>query len=132
MTLGAFSAYAFALASLPVSTVATYAYVNPVIAVALGVLVVGERFTGPQLVGAVVVLLAVVLVVERRAALPKTSGGRGTIRGMTAVETIGPPAARRAVLAAQGFGAARPAGPVTRRHLRRAARAHCGCSSSIR
>jgi uncharacterized protein YcaQ len=32
-------------------------------------------------------------------------------------DVLGPPAARRAVLAAQGFGAARPAGPVTRRHL---------------
>jgi drug/metabolite transporter (DMT)-like permease len=64
VTLGAFSAYAFALASLPVSTVATYAYVNPVIAVALGAFVVGERFTALQLVGAAVVLLAVVLVVS--------------------------------------------------------------------
>jgi uncharacterized protein len=36
---------------------------------------------------------------------------------MTAVETIGQPAARRAVLAAQGFGRSHPAGPVTRRHL---------------
>ena len=34
VSLGAFSAYAYALANLPVSTVATYAYVNPVIAVA--------------------------------------------------------------------------------------------------
>jgi uncharacterized protein YcaQ len=33
------------------------------------------------------------------------------------VETIGAPAARRAVLAAQGFAAPRPAGVVTRRHL---------------
>jgi uncharacterized protein len=39
------------------------------------------------------------------------------MRGMTAVETIGRPAARRAVLAAQGFGRSHPAGPVTRRHL---------------
>ncbi len=38
VALGAFSAYAYALAHLPVSTVATYAYVNPVIAVLLGVL----------------------------------------------------------------------------------------------
>lgn len=63
VSLGAFSAYAYALAALPVSTVATYAYVNPVIAVLLGVLVFGESFSGPQLVGGAVVLGAVVLVV---------------------------------------------------------------------
>ena len=110
VTLGAFSAYAFALAVLPVSTVATYAYVNPVIAVALGAFVVGERFTVLQLVGAAVVLVAVVLVVSAErpspeASLPKMSERRGSIRGMTTqepVETIGGPAARRAVLAAQG------------------------------
>jgi drug/metabolite transporter (DMT)-like permease len=63
VSLGAFSAYAYALANLPVSTVATYAYVNPVIAVLLGVLVAGERFSMVQLVGGAVVLLAVVLVI---------------------------------------------------------------------
>jgi drug/metabolite transporter (DMT)-like permease len=63
VSLGAFSAYAFALSTLPVSTVATYAYVNPVIAVLLGVLVVGERFTLVQLLGAAIVLVAVILVV---------------------------------------------------------------------
>ena len=68
VSLGAFSAYAYALASLPVSTVATYAYVNPVIAVLLGVLVVGERFSALQVLGGAVVLVAVVLVIaaERR------------------------------------------------------------------
>jgi drug/metabolite transporter (DMT)-like permease len=63
VSLGAFSAYAYALANLPVSTVATYAYVNPVIAVLLGVLVAGERFSALQLAGGGVVLLAVVLVI---------------------------------------------------------------------
>lgn len=63
VSLGAFSAYAYALATLPVSTVATYAYVNPVLAVVLGVLVVGERFSAVQLVGGVVVLVSVLLVV---------------------------------------------------------------------
>jgi drug/metabolite transporter (DMT)-like permease len=63
VSLGAFSAYAFALANLPVSTVATYAYVNPVIAVLLGVLVAGERFSAAQLAGGAVVLLAVVVVI---------------------------------------------------------------------
>jgi drug/metabolite transporter (DMT)-like permease len=71
VSLGAFSSYAYALANLPVSTVATYAYVNPVIAVVLGVVVAGERFSPVQLVGGAVVLLAVVMVIaaERRAAV---------------------------------------------------------------
>jgi drug/metabolite transporter (DMT)-like permease len=63
VSLGAFSAYAFALANLPVSTVATYAYVNPVIAVLLGVLVAGERFSAVQLLGGAIVLMAVVVVI---------------------------------------------------------------------
>ena len=72
VSLGAFSAYAYALATLPVSTVATYAYVNPVIAVLLGVVVAGERFSGVQLLGGAVVLLAVVVVIaaERRVPAP--------------------------------------------------------------
>jgi drug/metabolite transporter (DMT)-like permease len=78
VTLGAFSAYAYALASLPVSTVATYAYVNPVIAVALGVFVVGERFTALQLAGAAVVLLAVVLVVSAERPARKRRGAVAT------------------------------------------------------
>ena len=70
VTLGAFSAFAYALGSLPISTVSTYAYVNPVIAVALGARVAGERFTVLQLAGGAIVLLAVVVVIlaerERR------------------------------------------------------------------
>ncbi|WP_245812393.1 EamA family transporter [Actinophytocola xinjiangensis] len=68
----AFSAYVYALGRLPVSTVATYAYVNPVIAVLLGVWLAGERFGPAQLAGGLVVLCAVVLVVraEHRAGKP--------------------------------------------------------------
>jgi drug/metabolite transporter (DMT)-like permease len=60
----AFSSYVYVLRRLPVSTVATYAYVNPVIAVLLGVLLAGERFGLAQLAGGLVVLCAVVLVVR--------------------------------------------------------------------
>ncbi|MGX7825006.1 EamA family transporter [Actinokineospora sp. 24-640] len=76
----AFSAFVFVLGRLPVSTVATYAYVNPVIAVVLGYLVADEQFGVWQLVGGAIVLVAVVLVVraERRPA-PEVSVPSGTI-----------------------------------------------------
>ncbi|WP_121012588.1 EamA family transporter [Saccharothrix australiensis] len=67
-SLLAFSSYVYVLGKLPVSTVATYAYVNPVIAVLLGVWLADERFGAYQLAGGVLVVLAVGLVVraERR------------------------------------------------------------------
>ncbi|QFZ22632.1 EamA family transporter [Saccharothrix syringae] len=69
-SLLAFSSYVYVLGQLPVSTVATYAYVNPVIAVVLGVWLADERFGALQAVGGLLVVLAVVLVVraERRPA----------------------------------------------------------------
>ncbi|MGE0449722.1 MAG: EamA family transporter [Vicinamibacterales bacterium] len=57
-----FSAYAFALKHLPVATVSLYAYVNPVIAVALGTIVLGEPLSPRLAVAGAVVLLGVVLV----------------------------------------------------------------------
>jgi drug/metabolite transporter (DMT)-like permease len=83
VSLGAFSAYAYALATLPVSTVATYAYVNPVIAVVLGVVVAGERFSAVQLVGGAIVLVAVVMVIaaERPAAATAQVRERPVVTG---------------------------------------------------
>ncbi|SHF35123.1 EamA family transporter [Streptoalloteichus hindustanus] len=86
----AFSSYVYALGKLPVSTVSTYAYVNPVIAVFLGVVLANERVDVAQLVGGLLVLAAVVLVVsaERRGArrpsgaetAPELSGDDGKIQ----------------------------------------------------
>jgi drug/metabolite transporter (DMT)-like permease len=61
----AFSAYGIAVRSLPTPTVATYAYVNPVIAVLLGALILSERLTPAMIGGGVLVVGAVVLVVRR-------------------------------------------------------------------
>ncbi|MBW3641030.1 MAG: hypothetical protein KY451_14475, partial [Actinobacteria bacterium] len=48
----------------PVSKVATYAYVNPVVAVALGGLLRDEQLTAPTVVGGAVTVLAVAVVVR--------------------------------------------------------------------
>jgi drug/metabolite transporter (DMT)-like permease len=61
----AFSAYVVAVRMLPTPTVATYAYVNPVIAVLLGTLILNERVSVGMLAGGVLIVGAVVLVVRR-------------------------------------------------------------------
>jgi len=57
-----FTAYAYALKHLPVATVSLYAYVNPVIAVILGALVLDEPFGIRMMVSAAVVLIGIALV----------------------------------------------------------------------
>ena len=63
----AFSAYVIAVRMLPTATVATYAYVNPVIAVLFGTLLLNEPVTLGMLAGGVLIVGAVVLVVRRSA-----------------------------------------------------------------
>jgi len=65
-TIVAFSAYVVAVRMLPTATVATYAYVNPVIAVLLGTLILNERVTPEMLAGGLLIVGAVILVVRRR------------------------------------------------------------------
>ena len=64
----AFSAYVVAVRRLPTATVATYAYVNPVIAVLLGTTFLGEALTASMLVGGALIVVAVALVVRSQAA----------------------------------------------------------------
>ena len=65
-SLVGFTAFAYCLNELPASTVSTYAYVNPVVAVALGALILGEALTPGLLLGGALILVAVVLTVRRR------------------------------------------------------------------
>jgi drug/metabolite transporter (DMT)-like permease len=60
--IAGFSAYAYALKHLPVATVSLYAYVNPIIAVVLGTLVLQEPFSVRMVLAAFVVLTGVALV----------------------------------------------------------------------
>jgi drug/metabolite transporter (DMT)-like permease len=57
-----FSSYAYALKHLPVATVSLYAYVNPVIAVVLGSLILDEHFSGRVVVAAAIVFVGVAMV----------------------------------------------------------------------
>jgi drug/metabolite transporter (DMT)-like permease len=64
----AFTAYVWVLQAAPISLVATYAYVNPVVAVFLGWLILDEAVTSAIVIGGGVVVASVALVVsaERR------------------------------------------------------------------
>lgn len=65
-----YSAYAYALRHLDVSTVSLYAYVNPIIAMVLGTLLLGEPFTMRVVVAAALVL-AGIAIVRRKQAPPR-------------------------------------------------------------
>jgi drug/metabolite transporter (DMT)-like permease len=74
--IGGFVAYTYALRHLPVSFVSLYAYINPVIAVALGVLVLHEPFTWRMAIAAGLVFVGVALV--RLAQRPKAAEARSS------------------------------------------------------
>ncbi|MEP7082649.1 MAG: EamA family transporter [Chloroflexota bacterium] len=79
----AFTAYTWLLAHAPVSTVATYAYVNPIIAVALGAILLSEPITARTLIAGALILGAVVAMVSGRPRdeghpAPET-GGEGAV-----------------------------------------------------
>ena len=61
-SLVGFTAYIWLLNNVPTTKVATYAYVNPVVAVCLGWLFLHERVNGYVLAGTAVIVAAVALV----------------------------------------------------------------------
>jgi drug/metabolite transporter (DMT)-like permease len=60
----AFTAYAWLLQNAPLSKVATYAYVNPVVAIALGFALLDEAVTSLTFAGAAVIVTSVAAVVR--------------------------------------------------------------------
>jgi drug/metabolite transporter (DMT)-like permease len=63
-SLVAFTAYAYALQHAPISKVSTYAFVNPVIAVALGWAILGEDVRPAMLAGAAIIVVSVASIVR--------------------------------------------------------------------
>jgi drug/metabolite transporter (DMT)-like permease len=73
-SLAAFTAYIWLLNHVAVTTVATYAYVNPVVAVTLGVAFRGETMSLRSIVAAVLIIGAVVAMVSGRPREVEESG----------------------------------------------------------
>jgi drug/metabolite transporter (DMT)-like permease len=66
-SIGAFTAYTYALKHLPVTTVSLYSYINPIIAVALGTILLDEPFSPRIVLAAAAVLCGMALVRTSRA-----------------------------------------------------------------
>jgi drug/metabolite transporter (DMT)-like permease len=62
----AFSAYGFLLRQVKPALAMSYAYVNPIVAVGLGVSLAGEQMTPVGLLGMLVILVGVALVASNR------------------------------------------------------------------
>ena len=99
-SLVGFTAYSYLLAHTRPAVATSYAYVNPVIAVVLGVALAGEHFGATSLVGAVVVLAAVALVGRGKAApSPRASETpRASVVGYSA-ESLESPSRSRSTVA---------------------------------
>jgi drug/metabolite transporter (DMT)-like permease len=80
--IGGFVGYTYALRHLPVSLVSLYAYINPIVAVALGVAILGEPFTSRMAVAAVLVFGGVAIV-RRQTRRPLINRTRKSTIAMT-------------------------------------------------
>jgi len=75
-SIGGFVSYIFALKYLPVSTVSIYAYINPLIAVILGAVVLGEPFGLRTVVSMAIVFAGVALVKQPSIKMSRVSATR--------------------------------------------------------
>jgi drug/metabolite transporter (DMT)-like permease len=84
----AFTVYGWMLRVAPLPLVATYAYVNPVVAVILGALVLGEAIEPRTVLAGGVIIFAVALIVTARGRMqrPRTAV-QGVPTGVGAVPT---------------------------------------------
>jgi len=69
-----FTSYAWLLRNAPLSLIGTYAYVNPIVAVALGTVFLHEPISVRTIVAAAVILVAVAIIVTTRGRLASSAG----------------------------------------------------------
>lgn len=65
-TVVGLTAYTYLLQHVPVTKVSTYAFVNPVIAVLIGAIFLGERLAAPEVGGMLLILIGVATVILSR------------------------------------------------------------------
>jgi drug/metabolite transporter (DMT)-like permease len=65
-SLVAYTSYTWLLRNAPIQLVATYAYVNPVVAVILGAAILNEAVRGVTLIGTAVIVASVAVIVRQR------------------------------------------------------------------
>jgi drug/metabolite transporter (DMT)-like permease len=74
-----YTAYVWLLDNAQLGTVATYAYVNPVVAIALGALVLHESLSWTVGLGAILVLACVAVVVRREEVPPEAEAAPNVV-----------------------------------------------------
>jgi drug/metabolite transporter (DMT)-like permease len=75
-SLVAYTAFTWLLQNASVSLVSTYAFVNPVVAVFLGALILGEAITPTIVIGAAVIVIAVAFIIFRQNAARRADRDR--------------------------------------------------------
>ncbi|HEX7172492.1 MAG TPA: EamA family transporter [Candidatus Limnocylindria bacterium] len=93
----AFTAYTWLLANVSVSVVGTYAYVNPIVAVALGAVFLSEPITLRTVIATVIIIGAVVAMVSGRPRIVEESGPDPEVGCLDRAGDGTDPAATRAV-----------------------------------
>ena len=82
----AFTTYGWLLRKAPLPLIATYAYVNPIVAVALGAVVLGEPIDPRTLVAGGIIIFAVALIVTARGRMQRPTRRVAPVAPGTAVE----------------------------------------------
>jgi drug/metabolite transporter (DMT)-like permease len=96
-SLVAFTTYVLMLRAAPLPLIATYAYVNPIVAVFLGWVVLSEPLTPRTILAGGVIVFAVALIITARGRMRQPTSELGTPADAGAVAAA-PTAARRAAI----------------------------------